>query len=166
MLPKNAGRPKKVQVLDHSFKIMIFTKLAFAIGETLSGILLLVFKHQTIQNLIFILTSGQLKANPKAFIASHLVQLGTVITLSGQRMAALYLLLHGILKLLTLILLLRKKLWAYPLSILLFLGFIVYQMRDFFLTHHFSMIALTLFDLLIIILTWLEYKELKKRWTI
>ncbi|MGH2313256.1 DUF2127 domain-containing protein [Streptococcus uberis] len=96
-------------------------------------------------------------------MARHLVQLGQVITLSGQRMAALYLLLHGILKLVTLLLLFRKKLWAYPLSILLFIGFIGYQIREFFATHHISMVALTLFDLLMIVLTYLEYKELKKR---
>lgn len=150
-------------LVERGFKTVLSFKLLFAIVETLSGLLLFLFNNATIHRLINVLTVGELMEDPHSFVARHLVQLGQVITLSGQRMASLYLLLHGILKLVTLLLLFRKKRWAYPLSILLFIGFIGYQIREFLATHHISMIALTLFDLLMIVLTYLEYKELKKR---
>lgn len=150
-----------VELVDKSFKIMLFFKLAFAAGESIAGVLLYFFKNETIQTFIAFLTSGEIAKNPNAFIASHLVQLGQLITVSGQRLAAIYLLLHGVLKLLTLFLLLRRKLWAYPLSILVFVGFIIYQLREFMANHHYSMIALTFFDLILILLTYLEYKNLK-----
>lgn len=150
-------------LVERSFKTALSFKFPFAIGETLSGLLLFLFNNATIHRLIDVLTAGELMEDPHLFVARHLVQLGQVITLSGQRMAALYLLLHGVLKLGTLLLFFRTKRWAYPLSILLFIGFIGYQIREFLATHHISMIALTLFDLLMIVLTFLEYKELKKR---
>lgn len=149
------------QAIDKSFNIMLYLKLIFASGETLAGVLLYFFKNASIHTAIDFLTSGELAENPKAFIASHILQFGQLLTVSSQRLAAIYLLLHGLVKLITLILLFRKKLWAYPLSILVFIGFIAYQMREFALTHHYTMIALTLFDLVMIWLTYLEYRQLQ-----
>ncbi len=101
-------------LVERGFKTVLSFKLLFAIGETLSSLLLFLFNNATIHRLIDVLTAGELMEDPHSFVARHLVQLGQVITLSGQWMAALYLLLHGILKLVTLLLLFRKKLWAYP----------------------------------------------------
>ncbi|KHD44020.1 hypothetical protein NC01_09155 [Streptococcus uberis] len=152
---------KQVKVVEKSFNTLLYAKLVFALGESLSGLLLFVFKHSAIKNLITILTSRELANDPHDFIASHLVHLGSILTLNGQRMAAIYLLFHGLIKVLTLLLLLKKKLWAYPMSLFLFMGFIVYQMREFMLTHHMSMIFLSLIDILMMILTYLEYQKLK-----
>lgn len=101
-------------LVERGFKTVLSFKLLFAIGETLSGLLLFIFNNATIHCLIDILTAGELMEDPHSFVARHLVQLGQVITLSGQRMAALYLLLHGILKLGTLLLLFRKNYGPIP----------------------------------------------------
>jgi uncharacterized membrane protein len=70
---------------------------------------------------------------------------------------ATYLLLHGIAKLVLVGALLRGRLWAYPLSIAVLVGFIAYQLYDIATEGpSFGMIALTLFD---IVLTWLAWRE-------
>jgi uncharacterized membrane protein len=70
---------------------------------------------------------------------------------------ATYLLLHGIAKLVLVGALLGGRLWAYPLSIVVLVGFIGDQLYDIATEGpSFGMIALTLFD---IVLTWLAWRE-------
>ncbi|HEO8208653.1 TPA: DUF2127 domain-containing protein, partial [Streptococcus agalactiae] len=51
--------------------------------------------------------------------------------------------------------------FAYPLSILVFVGFIIFQLREYFSSHSILMIFLCVFDVIMIILTWLEYQKMK-----
>lgn len=152
---------KKEEVVDKSFKVILFAKVIFALGQTASGFLLLLFKPSQLQNLLYLLTQGELKEDPSDFIASHLIQLGTHISLSGQHIAAIYLLIHGLVKMVTLFLLYQKKLWSYPLSIVMFSGFIIFQLKEFLLNGHWILILLTVIDLFMIYLTWSEYHILK-----
>ena len=76
---------------------------------------------------------------------------------------ALYLLSHGIVKLFAVVALLKNKLWGYPLSIVVFGGFVLYQIYRFTLTGAIGLIALTIFDLVVIWLIWLEYRAVKSR---
>ncbi len=153
---------KKAKLIDYSFTIGLILKTFFACGEAVAGVLLLIFEPKDIQNLLLFLTSGELKEDSKDFISTQLLQLGQYITLSHQYMAAVYLLIHGTVKLLALILLWKKKLWAYPLSILVFVAFIIFQIREFFIGGNITMIILCLFDFTMIVLSWLEYQKLKK----
>jgi uncharacterized membrane protein len=74
---------------------------------------------------------------------------------------AIYLLSHGIVKMLAVVALLKNKLWGYPLSVVIFGGVIVYQIYRFTLTGGIGLIALTVFDLVVICLIWLEYRAVK-----
>jgi uncharacterized membrane protein len=58
--------------------------------------------------------------------------------------------------------LLKQKLWAYPSAVIVFGAFIVYQLYRFTLTHSIGLIALSLFDLVVIWLIHLEYRALKR----
>jgi uncharacterized membrane protein len=80
----------------------------------------------------------------------------------SQLFAAAYLLTHGVVKVLLVWALLRKKLRAYPAAIAVFTAFGVYQMYRYVLSPSFSMIALTVLDVIVIVLTWTEYGRLKR----
>ena len=75
--------------------------------------------------------------------------------------ASLYLLSHGLVKVVLVICLWLNKLWAYPLTIAVFAAFMVYQIYRFTYTHSLALIILTLFDGLLIFLTWKEYQDQK-----
>ncbi len=64
-------------------------------------------------------------------------------------------------KLLLVVALLRGELWAYPIAVVVFAGFILYQLYRFTLTHGLGLIALSLFDAVVIWLIWLEYRALR-----
>jgi uncharacterized membrane protein len=52
-----------------------------------------------------------------------------------------------------------NKLWAYPMTIGVFGAFALYQVFRFTHTHSWALIVLTIFDVLIILLTWNEYRH-------
>ena len=56
----------------------------------------------------------------------------------------------------------RRKLWSYPSAIVFFILFIIYQMYRY--THHHSawLILLSILDVIVVMLTWLEYGNLKR----
>ncbi len=55
--------------------------------------------------------------------------------------------------------LLRNKLWAYPWMIAVLLAFIAYQVYLIVLGPSPGLVALTIFDVLIVVLTWREYRK-------
>lgn len=81
------------------------------------------------------------------------------ITGTGRHFAAVYLLSHGLVKLVLVVELLRNRLWAYPLMVVMLGIFVGYQSYRFFLTHSIAMVILTVFDLAVIALTAMEYRE-------
>ena len=100
-----------------------------------------------------------LSRNPHDFIGSHLRHMAAGITGTGRHFAAVYLLSHGLVKLVLVVELLRNRLWAYPLLIVMLGAFVGYQSYRFFLTHSLAMLILTIFDLAVIALTAMEYRE-------
>jgi uncharacterized membrane protein len=87
------------------------------------------------------------------------------LTVSTQRFYAFYLLSHGVIKLLLVAGLLRKKLWAYPASLLVLGLFIVYQLYRFSYTHGIGLIVLTVFDVIVMGLIWHEYQMVRRHLT-
>jgi len=58
-----------------------------------------------------------------------------------------------------------NKLWAYPLTIVVFGGFMVYQVYRYTHTHSFALMMLTAFDAVVVWLTWQEWQLQQKKRT-
>lgn len=83
------------------------------------------------------------------------------ITGHAMLFSAIYLLAHGIVKVVLVGAVLKNKLWAYPWMIVVLLVFIGYQLYQIALQASVGMIALTIFDAFIVALTWREYRMKK-----
>lgn len=147
----------KEELLDVSFNAMLLGKSIFAFVEFLFGLLLIFIPLDLIKSTIQHLAASIAFAP----LSSMITNAGERVTSDATLFAVIYLLLHGALKLVTLALLWRKILWSYPLSIVLLLGFITYQMFEFFNHGAIPMLALCVVDLVMITLTLLEYRKLK-----
>ena len=147
----------KEELLDVSFNAMLLGKSIFAFVEFLSGLLLIFIPLDLIKSTIQHLAASIAFAP----LSSMITNAGERVTSDATLFAVIYLLLHGALKLVTLALLWRKILWSYPLSIVLLVGFITYQMFEFFNHGAIPMLALCVVDLVMIALTLLEYRKLK-----
>jgi len=116
----------------------------------------------TITKLIVSLVQEELREDPHDIIANYLFTFAQQLSVKTKTFAALYLLSHGVVKLILVAELLREKLWAYPASLVVLGLFIAYQAYRFTLTHSLGLIALTLFDLLVIVLIWHEYRLVRR----
>ncbi len=115
--------------------------------------------------LIQALTQNELIEDPNSIIAHFAQHLLHPLAVQSEYFISAYLLSHGIVKLVLAIGLLRKKLWAYPSAIVVFTLFIVYQIYHYTVSPSYFLIFLTIFDAVIIVLTWHEYRYLKNQRT-
>ena len=80
------------------FRIGIFLKALDGVLEVGGGILLLVASKESLNDVVAFLTQHELAEDPHDLIANYLVHLVHHLSLSTQRFGALYLLVHGVLK--------------------------------------------------------------------
>jgi uncharacterized membrane protein len=149
----------KTAVLHESFRVSIMLKGLHALLETVGGIVLLKVSPQTLNRVLMSVLTQNFSQDPNDFIVTHLHRAFERMADGGSHFASWYLLSHGGVKLCVVLALLWNKLWAYPLMMVMLAAFIGYQTYRFALTHSFWMIALTVFDLVVIVLTWIEYQQ-------
>jgi uncharacterized membrane protein len=116
----------------------------------------------SVASIVNYLIKGELIEDPTDFVATHIQHVLPYFSSHSQLYASFYLFTHGIIKLVLVICLLRKKLWAYPATIAALFLFIGYQLYKLYFAYSLTLTLLTIFDIVIIILTWHEYKAMKK----
>lgn len=156
--------PKTEKRIHYFFEVTLVFKGIHAFLELLSGLLLFVTSQSSVISFITVITAGELAEDPKSFIAMYLLTTADSLSLSGQHFISLYLISHGIIKGFAIVGLLYKKAWAYPTSILVFSCFIVYQLYRYTSTHSPWLLLLTLFDVILIVLTIHEYTLYKRKY--
>lgn len=154
---------KKGNIFHVSFEIALLLKALNALLEAVGGIMLIFLNPGTANQLIVRLTREELAEDPKDVIANALIHLGGSFSVSAQHFGIFYLLSHGVLKLILVYLLWRKKLWAYPAAVILLCLFVSYQVYKFILTGSTMMILLTILDVIVVILTIIEYRSQKHK---
>ncbi len=145
-----------------AFEVSLVLKAVFAVAETLAGIGAYFVTQQLLFRLVERITREELLEDPRDFIANHLFQSAQHFSVSTRNFTAVYLLAHGVIKLWLIIGLLRQKLWYYPVAISIFGLFIAYQLYRYGLTHSPWLILITAVDVLVIVLTWHEYRYLRR----
>jgi uncharacterized membrane protein len=148
--------------LDRTFEIGIIAKGVNGVAELVGGLLLLLVSPDRIQALAVTLTQGELSEDPHDFIATHLLHTTSGLTGDAVLFGAIYLLIHGLIKIVLVVALLLNKLWAYPWMIGVLLVFIGYQLYRIALQPTAGLIALTVFDVGIVALTWREYTRQRR----
>jgi uncharacterized membrane protein len=145
--------------LDRVFEIGIVLKGLNGLLELVGGILLLLVTPSQIYGIVRDLTQPELSNDPRDFLASRLLHTADGLTGSSLLFGAAYLLIHGIVKVVLVAALLRNKIWAYPWMIAVLTAFIGYQAYRIVLSPTIGLIALTVFDVAIVALTWREYRR-------
>jgi|SRR5271154_1722165 len=147
--------------LHDSFEVGIAMKGFDGLLEFFGGAILFFLKPSEMNELVRKVCEHLLARAPHSAVAIHMFNASQNMTSSSTQFAALYLLSHGLVKVLLVTCLWLNKLWAYPLTIAVFSAFAVYQVFRFTHTHSWALVVLTIFDVLIILLTWNEYQHQK-----
>ena len=144
--------------LHQLFEIGIILKGLHAAVECAGGVAFLFVKPDTVARLVNTWTQDELVEDPHDFVATHLLHMAQSFSVQAAHFYAFYLLSHGVVKLLLVAGLLRDKLWAYPASLVAMTLFIAYQLYRYSYTHGIGLLALTVFDLVVIWLIWHEWR--------
>lgn len=151
----------KNKIVHKSFEIGILIKGFDGVLEIIGGVLLVFLNPDRLNKLIVLLTQHEFSEDPKDKVASFIIKLSSNFTINTQYFGVFYLISHGLVKIILVIMLWKRKIWAYPLTIVSLVIFILYQLYKYSIDHSVAMILLTIFDIIMIILTFMEYKRIK-----
>ena len=146
-------------LLHESFRAGITLKGIDGVLEAIGGIVLWSIKPSELNRIALKFLETDLPFDRHEFITRHLYQATQHLAYGGKHFASLYLLAHGLIKALLVAALWFDALWAYPLTMVVFGLFSVYQVHRFMHTHSVTLLLITVFDVLIIWLTWREYRD-------
>ena len=146
-----------------AFQVSLVLKAVFAVAEILAGIGAYFVTQQFLFRLVERITREELLEDPRDFVANYLFQSAQHFSVSTRHFTAVYLLSHGAIKLWLIVGLLRERLWYYPVAIAIFGLFIAYQLYRYSVTHSLWLLLITVVDVVVIVLTWHEYRYLRAR---
>lgn len=147
-------------LLDWTFEIALILKGLDGVLEVIGGLLLLFISTARFDSWVVALTQHELSEDPNDFIANQLLTASGHLSDGGQAFAAFYLLAHGVVKVVLVAAVMKDKLWAYPWMIAFLIAFIGYQCYLMAVNPTIGIALLTIFDVLMI---WLTYREYVKR---
>jgi uncharacterized membrane protein len=150
-------------LLSKTFHTGITLKGIDGLLEIAGGVLLWFLKPRELSEIARFIFQHELSRDPDDWIAVHVLHATEKLANADPAFASLFLLSHGVTKVALVTCLWMNKLWAYPLTIVVFAAFSAYQMYRYTHTHSIWLIVLTLFDLVLIYLTWAEYKVQERK---
>lgn len=149
-------------LFDKVFEYSIIIKGLDGLLELIAGIGLIFIKPEQIHNFVNFVTQKEILEDPHDFFATILIHSTKDIQSATVTFAVIYLLVHAAIKLIAVIGILRKQLWAYPFSLITLGALVIYQIYSIIDKTSIGMILLTLFDLYILWMIWQEYGRVKK----
>ena len=158
--PPATRERRRPDALDKTFTVTLVVKGLDGFLEVVGGVLLLVISPDTLDRWARSLTQHELARDPNDFVARHLLRVTNNLH-HTQVFGAVYLLSHGVAKLVIIVGLLRREQWAYPVAFVFLGGFVIYQIYRLTYDPGIGLALLTAFDLFVIWLTWREYRRLK-----
>jgi uncharacterized membrane protein len=145
------------------FVVSLTLKAANALLEIIAGILFLF--TGTITTILRFLVQNELVENRSDALATffrHSVL--PHLSSHSQLFTATYLLIHGVVKVFIVIGLFSRRLWAYQIAEIVLFLFIAYQLYEYALTRSLWLVGLSIFDTLLLWLTWHEHQAMKIRY--
>jgi uncharacterized membrane protein len=150
--------------IEHKlFDISILLKSALAFLETIGGISVFLISSNFIFKFVNIISFGELTETPVDSLSQYLLNLTHSFSGGTKEFVALYLLLHGIINLVIITGLFRKKIFAYHTSFVVFVIFAFYEIYRYIFHPNIFLIILVIFDSITVWLIWREYKRLKNQ---
>jgi uncharacterized membrane protein len=145
-------------LLDRTFVVTLALKGLDGVIELLAGLALLLVTPAQLDAAAHALTRHELREDPHDPLAHWLLGYTGNLSVSATLFGAVYLLLHGAVKVVLVVAVLRDRLWAYPWLIGFLIAFIGWQGVELVRHPTWGLAALTAFDILIVVLTVREYR--------
>ncbi len=144
------------------FTISVILKSIQGFLELVIGLLIYFVSTNALLAFVARLFQEDIIEGPHGFVARLLMKGAESLSVSGKYFIAFYLIGHGVVKLFLILGLIKEKLWSYIVFVAVLIVFIIYEFYRYTFTHSLSLLILTIFDVLFLVLVWHEYNILKK----
>ncbi len=159
---KDGGTPRNVaakreETIRRIFWVSLVLKAIDSAIEVAGGVALYFITDAFILRMVHALTRSELLEDPRDVVANLLLRSAEALSVDQKKAAAIYLFSHGAIKLFLVIMVLRERMWAYPIFMAALALLIVYQTYQISLGFSLWLTALTVLDIVVLVLTWHEY---------
>jgi uncharacterized membrane protein len=161
MVKKEAKTRKSI--FKKTFNVALVIKAIDGILEVISGALTAFVSNSSLNVFLESIRQGVASSHESGLLDKGILALEKDLNLRSQSILGSFLLSHGIIKIIIVYYVLKGRLWAYPAAIIVFSLFTVIQAIQLISGFSITVAALTIFDILVVILTSIEYREIKKR---
>lgn len=151
---KEAKSGKRIHRL---FEFAIFVKGVDGALETIGGLVLLFVPLHSLDTIMRWLLAHELSTEPHDWLARAASRLVESLSLDTKLFASVYLIGHGLVKVLLVYALWREKLWAFPLALGFIALFVAYQLYRYTHTHSIALLIFALVDVCVAWFIWREY---------
>jgi uncharacterized membrane protein len=154
---------RQFTILRLAFFVAVAVKGIDGLIETLAGLAVAIVGTPGIYALVIQITAPELDLHPDSR-AVHLIRHGAFdLAHVSSRFIIIWLLVHGILKLVLAVELLRERMWIFPVAAATLSGFVIYMASR--LAVHWSpwLVAFALFDLITVALVLNEWRAHRAR---
>jgi len=146
------------RILHWVYEFEIWTKGFDATLEIIGGFILLLTNKLMLNQWVIAITQHELVEDPRDVVATFLRHYAASLSVGTNIFGGMYLVLHGFTKLYLVASLLKKKAWAYPVTIIFLALFIIYQLYRVSYQFSLGLLVLTFFDAAFVFLILREYR--------
>ncbi len=150
---------RRDHILDIVFLVGVFFKGLDGLIELIGGVLLIFLSPSGLTSVAHSLTAGELLEDPHDIIANLLLKGAHQLGGQGAFLIALFLLIHGVVKLAIVISLIIGATKIYPWAIGALGILAIVQIIDFVVKPSIGVALLTVLDFVVIALTWREWRQ-------
>jgi uncharacterized membrane protein len=140
------------------FVVAVVLKGLNGLLELVAGASVLAIGHIGLNGIVTLLTARELSEDPNDLFANLLRRWFAHMSPGAERFAAIYLLTHGVAKIVLAIGLLRERSWAFPVATAFFTIFIAYMSYRMALAWSWSIATFCLIDLVTLCLVLREWR--------
>ncbi len=144
------------------FEASLVFKGTLAALEALAGLGLLLAPNERILSFVDWLTRAQIAHDRTEPMTTWAADIAQNLSIQSQHFYAVYLLGHGVLKLVMVGMLARRTVWAYPIAICILVGFVIYQMHHWWVDGSSVLVVLSALDLFMAGLVLREWRMLRR----
>jgi uncharacterized membrane protein len=159
--PRGLDTPRAQRIAHRIFEIGLALKGVDGALEIAGGTLLFFVTPAQLYRMARVLTWHELTEDPHDLVANLVLHGAQHLTAGAALFGALYLVGHGVVKVGLVGALLGRRRWAYPAAIAVFLLFLAFQLYRYTYTASAALLALSVLDVVVIALTWREYRALR-----
>lgn len=150
---------RRDHILDIIFLVGVFFKGLDGLVELIGGVLLLSLSPGSLTSAAHRLTARELLEDPHDIMANLLLTGAHQLSTQGTFVIALFLLIHGVVKVAIVVSLIMGATRIYPWAIGALGILAIVQIVDFVVKPSIGVTLLTLLDFVVIALTWREWRQ-------